>query len=106
MKALKSLPPLGLLCALWLAFSALAQGYPVKPVRVVVPFAPGGGTDVQARVLFRELNEQLRQPFIVDNRPGASGLIGAEAVVNAPADGITIHFKAATLAGKPILHMR
>src|SRR6267143_1003815 len=104
MKALKSLPPLGLFCALWLAFSALAQGYPGKPVRVVVPFAPGGGTDVQARVLFRELSEQLRQPFIVDNRPGASGLIGAEAVVNAPADGYTILFTTATLASNATLY--
>ena len=104
MKALKALPLLSLLCALSLAFSALAQGYPVKPVRVVVPFAPGGGTDVQARVLFRELNEQFRQPFIVDNRPGASGLIGAEAVVNAPADGYTILFTTATLASNATLY--
>src|SRR5438445_5696232 len=104
MKALKALPLLSLLCALSLAFSALAQGYPVKPVRVVVPFAPGGGTDVQARVLFRELSEQFRQPFIVDNRPGASGLIGAEAVVNAPADGYTILFTTATLASHATLY--
>ena len=106
MKALKALPLLSLLCALWLAFSAplLAQDYPAKPVRVVVPFAPGGGTDVQARVLFRELNEQFRQPFIVDNRPGASGLIGAEAVVNAPADGYTILFTTATLASNATLY--
>ena len=73
-------------------------GYPVKPVRVVVPFPPGGGTDVQARVLFKELNEQLRQVFIVDNRPGAGGLIGADAVVNSPADGYTLLFTTATLA--------
>src|SRR2546428_659881 len=102
--SMKALPLLSLLCALSLAFSARAQGYPVKPVRVVVPFAPGGGTDVQARVLFRELNEQFRQPFIVDNRPGASGLIGAEAVVNAPADGYTILFTTATLASNATLY--
>ncbi len=77
---------------------ALAQSYPVKPVRVVVPFPPGGGTDVQARILFKELNEQLRQVFVVDNRPGAGGLIGADAVVNSPADGYTLLFTTATLA--------
>jgi tripartite-type tricarboxylate transporter receptor subunit TctC len=75
-----------------------AQSYPVKPVRVIVPFAAGGGTDIQARILFKELNEQFRQTFMVDNRPGASGMIGAEAVVNAPADGYTILFTTAALA--------
>ncbi len=75
-----------------------AQSYPAKPVRVVVPFAPGGGTDVQARILFKELTEQFRQTFIVDNRPGAGGLIGAEVVVNAPPDGYTLLFTTATLA--------
>ena len=69
---------------LLMAAGALAQSYPVKPVRVVVPFPPGGGADVQARILFRELGEQLRQVFVVDNRPGAGGLVGADAVVNSP----------------------
>ena len=69
---------------------ALAQGYPAKPVRVIVPFPAGGGTDIQARVIFKELNEQLKQIFIVDNRPGASGLIGTDAVVNSAADGYTL----------------
>jgi tripartite-type tricarboxylate transporter receptor subunit TctC len=95
------------LAAAWaLALPTLpsAQSYPIKPVRVVVPFAPGGGTDIQARVLFRELNEQFRQTFIVDNRPGASGLIGAEAVVNAPADGYTLLFTTATLAVNATLY--
>jgi tripartite-type tricarboxylate transporter receptor subunit TctC len=75
-----------------------AQSYPAKPVRVVVSFPAGGGTDIQARVLFKEINEQFRQVFIVDNRPGASGLIGAELVVNSPADGYTLLFTTAVLA--------
>lgn len=75
-----------------------AQSYPVKPVRVVVPFPPGGGTDVQARVIVKEFQDQLGQTFIIDNRGGASGLIGAELVVNSPADGYTILFTTATLA--------
>jgi tripartite-type tricarboxylate transporter receptor subunit TctC len=81
-----------------MAAAALAQSYPTKPVRVIVPFPPGGGTDVQARILLKELTEQLRQVFIIDNRAGAGGLIGAEAVVNAPADGYTLLFTTATLA--------
>ena len=83
---------------LLIAAGALAQSYPVKPVRVVVPFPPGGGTDVQARILFKELTEQLRQVFVIDNRPGAGGLVGADAVVNSPADGYTLLFTTATLA--------
>ncbi len=89
---------LALAAGMCMAAGAVAQSYPAKPVRVVVPFPPGGGTDVQARILFRELNEQLRQVFVIDNRAGAGGLIGAEAVVNAPADGYTLLFTTATLA--------
>ena len=81
-----------------------AQSYPVKPVRVIVPFAAGGGTDIQARVLFKELHEQFGQVFIVDNRPGASGLIGAELAVNSPADGYTLLFTAAPLATNATLY--
>ncbi len=84
--------------ALALPAHLLAQSYPVKPVRVVVPFPAGGGTDIQARVLFKDLQEQFKQVFIVDNRPGASGLIGADLVVNAPPDGYTILLTTATLA--------
>jgi len=81
-----------------------AQSYPVKPVRVIVPFAAGGGTDIQARVIFRELHEQFGQAFLVDNRPGASGLIGAEIAVNSPADGYTLLFTAAPLATNATLY--
>lgn len=86
-----------------LTFSAhlLAQSYPTKAVRIVVPFAAGGGTDIQARVLGKYLQEQFSQPFIVDNRAGASGLIGAEIVVNAPPDGYTALLTTATLAIVP-----
>jgi tripartite-type tricarboxylate transporter receptor subunit TctC len=84
--------------ALGLPAQLAAQSYPAKSVRVVVPFPPGGGTDVQARVLFKDLGEQFKQIFLVDNRAGASGLIGAEAVVNAPPDGYTLLMSTATLA--------
>ena len=81
-----------------------AQNYPLKPVRIIVPFPSGGGTDVQARVLAKELYEQFGQIFIVDNRAGASGLIGAELAVNSPADGYTILFTAAPLATNATLY--
>jgi tripartite-type tricarboxylate transporter receptor subunit TctC len=67
-----------------------AQTYPTRQVRVVVPAAPAGGTDITARLIGQWLAERLGQQFIVDNRPGAAGNIGTEAVVRAPADGYTL----------------
>ena len=69
---------------------ASAQAYPSRPVRIVVGFPPGGSTDIQARLMSQWMTERLGQQFIVDNRPGASGNIGTEAVVTAPADGHTL----------------
>ena len=78
-------------CALALAASAaLAQPYPVKPVRVIVPFAPGGGSDILARQINPKLAEYLGQPFVVDNRGGAGGLVGTEIAQKAPPDGYTL----------------
>src|SRR5262245_40841030 len=69
---------------------ARAQAYPSRPVRLVVPTPAGGNVDVLARLISHWLTERLGQPFVVDNRPGASGTIGTEAVVKAPADGYTL----------------
>jgi tripartite-type tricarboxylate transporter receptor subunit TctC len=69
---------------------AMAQQYPIKPVRVIVPFAPGGGSDITARQFSAKLTEYLGQQFAVDNRGGAGGLIGMELTAKAPADGYTI----------------
>jgi tripartite-type tricarboxylate transporter receptor subunit TctC len=69
---------------------ARAQSYPSRPVRVIVPFAAGGGVDIVARLIGQWLSEQLRQPFVIENRPGGGGNIGTEAVVRAPADGYTL----------------
>jgi tripartite-type tricarboxylate transporter receptor subunit TctC len=69
---------------------AWAQAYPARPVRVIVPFAAGGGVDIVARLIGQWLSEQLRQPFVIENRPGGGGNIGTEAVVRAPADGYTL----------------
>jgi tripartite-type tricarboxylate transporter receptor subunit TctC len=83
--------------ALPLQTPAFAQEWPVKPVRIIVPFGPGGGTDIQARVLTTVFHEHTGQSFIIENRTGASGLIGAEIAANAPPDGYTILFSTATL---------
>jgi tripartite-type tricarboxylate transporter receptor subunit TctC len=69
---------------------ARAQGYPTRPVRVIVPFAPAGTTDILARLIGQWLSERLGQQFVIENRPGASTIIGTEAVVRAPADGYTL----------------
>jgi tripartite-type tricarboxylate transporter receptor subunit TctC len=69
---------------------ANAQGYPSRPVRIVVGYAAGGVNDILARLIGQWLSERLGQPFVIENRPGASGSIGTEAVARAPADGYTI----------------
>jgi tripartite-type tricarboxylate transporter receptor subunit TctC len=70
--------------------TAVAQEYPNKPVRVVVPYVAGGNADIWARVLSQKLTEALRQSFVVENKPGANGGIGTDAVVKSPADGYTL----------------
>ena len=79
------------LCALTLAPGiAGAQTYPVKPVRIVVGVPPGGGTDILGRVLARRLSEVHGQQFVVENRPGAGTVIGAELVAKSAPDGYTL----------------
>jgi tripartite-type tricarboxylate transporter receptor subunit TctC len=67
-----------------------AEGYPDRPIKIIVPFAPGGGTDVLARIIAQKLNEKWGQPVVVDNQPGASGGIGTRAAVAAAPDGYTL----------------
>lgn len=78
------------LAVLALASLAHAQPYPSKPVRIIVPFPPGGGTDIVARAVGQKLTESLGQTFIIDNRGGAGGTLGSEMAAKSPADGYTL----------------
>ena len=83
--------PIAALAALAaVAGSAIAQGYPAKPVRFIVPFAAGGGSDYVARVVAHKFNEAFGQPLVVDNRGGAGGMIGTDLVAKASPDGYTL----------------
>src|SRR5258705_7265081 len=91
-KALSSfrLPTSVFLLGCALPVSAAGQPYPAKPVRMVVPFPPGGGADLVGRVLAQKLSVALRQQVVVENRAGAGGRIGTEVVAKAPADGYAL----------------
>jgi len=78
------------LVSLFVSLAALAQGFPVKPVRIIVPFPPGGGADALARLMTPKLAETWKEPPIIENRPGASGHIGADFVAQSAADGYTL----------------
>jgi len=80
------------------ACSALAQEYPARAVRVIVPFAPGGGTDIVARILSQHLSQRLGQSFVIDNRPAGSGIVGADLVAKSAPDGYTLLFAFSSLS--------
>ena len=86
--------------------SAFTQNWPVRAARIVVPFQPGGGSDTQARLLAKKFYESMGQTFVIDNRAGAGGLIGAEIVAKAPPDGYTLLFSTASLAVNATLQKR
>lgn len=90
-------------CAVALSTGATlaAEPFPSKPVRMVVPFAAGGTLDIAARVLGEQLSKQVEQPVVIDNRPGANGIIGTEAVAKADPDGHTILFVSASFVVNP-----
>jgi len=87
-----------ILCLALGALPAAAQDYPSRTVRVVVPFAPGGGTDIVARLLSQHLTQRLGQSFVVENRPAGSGIVGADYVAKASPDGYTLLFAFSSLA--------
>jgi tripartite-type tricarboxylate transporter receptor subunit TctC len=94
-----------LLAALFSATQACAQAYPSRPIRFIVPFPPGGSTDILARALAQKLTEGLAQAVVIDNRPGAGGAIGSEAAAKAAPDGYTIMMgHLGTLAVNPAIY--
>jgi tripartite-type tricarboxylate transporter receptor subunit TctC len=96
-------------CALTfaLATTALAQTFPAKPLRIVVPFAPGGSSDIQARMIGQKLTEAWNQPVIIDNRGGAGGIVASEIAAHAPADGYTLFMgHIGTQAANPSLYKK
>jgi tripartite-type tricarboxylate transporter receptor subunit TctC len=80
---------IGVVAAL-LPAGAAAQQYPSKPIRLMVPFPPGGSTDIVARIVAQKLGSQLGQPLVIENRGGAGGTLGTAVVAKAPADGYTL----------------
>ena len=84
------------LAALCIPLPAYAQGYPTRPVRVIVVFPPGGSNDVTARIVFQKVSENIGQQFVIENRGGAAGTIGADVVAKSPNDGYTIMVQSAT----------
>src|ERR1700716_3297508 len=90
-----------------MAMGAYAQSYPAKPIRYVVPFPPGGGQDLVVRALAPRMTEALGQTVIVDNRPGAATMVGAEYVAKSPPDGYTVfNGSNTTLAINPNLYSK
>src|SRR5262245_56837666 len=88
-------------CLVAITLPVLAQSYPVKPVRIIVPSAPGGGTDTTARLIAPRLSELLGQQLVIDNRPGAATMIGLEAAARSAPDGYTLLVANSTMAILP-----
>src|SRR3954462_11991246 len=78
------------LCALAASLSVHGQQWPARPVKIIAPFAPGGSADTLGRIVAKNLSEQLKESFVVENRPGAGGVLGSEIVSNAAPDGYTL----------------
>src|SRR5215813_9730241 len=93
---------LWLLALVSLTAGAHAETYPSRPVRLIVPFAAGGLNDVVARLVAPYLEKALGQPFIIDNRPAASGIVGTEATAKAPPDGYTLLMVASSYTVLPV----
>lgn len=95
-------------CALGLAVTggAFAQAYPSKPIRFVLPFPPGGGTDILGRILAQKLSESIGQPVVPENRPGAGGNVGNEYTTRQPADGYTIVICSPSISISPSLYKK
>lgn len=97
----------GILCLLGATASPLwAQSYPSKPVRLILPFPPGGPTDILGRAVGQKLSEQIGRPVVIDNRPGAGGNLGVELAAKSPPDGYTIVLSSPLIAISPSLYSK
>lgn len=107
-----SLSAAALLAAVGVSFSASAQtasspaNFPDRPVKFIVPLTPGSGADIAGRIVVKYLTELWKQPVVIENRPGAGGLIGTGLVVNAPADGYTLLVQSASYAANPAIYKK
>ena len=95
-----------LIAFLFLGNANAQTDYPTRPVKVIVPSPPGGGTDILARVLAQHFSRALGQPFVVENKPGAGNMIGIESVARSPGDGYTVLVTASTLALNSVLYKK
>jgi len=94
------------LTALWVAPVFAQQPYPNRPIRIVVPFVPGGGADTVARIIGQKFTESMAQQVIIDNRPGGGSVIASEVVAKAPPDGYTVYLASVTFTVAPILNKK
>ena len=101
MKTIAGFSAAAILCA---AGASFAQDYPTKPIRVIVPLTPGSGADIAGRIVAKHLSDALKQPVLVENRPGAGGVIGTQALLNADADGYTLMVQSASHAANPAIY--
>jgi tripartite-type tricarboxylate transporter receptor subunit TctC len=97
---------LALLSIVFVCSPAFAQPYPAKPLRLVVPFPPGGPTDITGRTIAEKLQQRLGEPLIVENRPGAGSIIGTDAVAKSPPDGYTLLLGSNSIALQPLLQAK
>jgi tripartite-type tricarboxylate transporter receptor subunit TctC len=91
-------------CSLMFAGLALAQGYPIRPIRIIVPLTPGSGADIAGRIVAKHMSDGLKQPVLVENRPGAGGIIGTQAMLNSDPDGYTLMVQSASHAANPAIY--
>src|SRR5215813_8619351 len=84
--------------------AALAQEYPTRPIRVIVPLTPGSGADIAGRIVAKHLSDAFRQPVVVENRPGAGGIIGTQAMLAGEPDGYTLMVQSASHAANPAIY--
>jgi len=104
MKRILHVAAIALTALLYAPLAAMAQAYPSKTVRVVIPWPPGGSNDIVGRIVLQKMGEAMGQQFVVDNRPGAAGSIGADVVAKAPPDGYTLMVHSTTHLGNAFIY--